>query len=150
MAPPRSRIVRTASRHPRKVPSRLTAMVCRHSSSVVCSTVPKRKMPAELTRMSTAPSRDTHSRIAAAQSSSRVTSWRTKNASGPIPRAASAPRSSSRSVIATRAPSATNRCAVASPIPDAPPVTSAALPARRPPALDISCFEDMEHAPKPW
>ncbi len=136
MIEPPSRLVcflisATPCLQPRNTPSRSTACTCRHSSSVMSSTVLPSPMPAEFSSTWSAPNLSTVSRIAAFQLSSLVTSSFRKWPAEPSLSATALPRSAAMSATTTLAPSCAIRIAALAPRPEAPPVTSATLPFRR-------------------
>src|SRR3954471_19899453 len=126
-------ISRTAARHSRNGPRRLTAIIASQSSGSVSSSGlecgPARA--ALLTSTSSAPQRCTARATSAWQSDSSETSAATYSASPPsaamTASVGSPPVSGSRRTSATRTtrPSAARRRAIARPMPDAPPVTIA-------------------------
>src|SRR5437867_1871016 len=126
-----STIHRLAARVRRNVPRRFTASTRSHTIGSRFHTRPIAPVPAELRRMSRRPKRATVSATARSQSPASLTSpAMVASASRPSAAAVSSRRSGLWSKTATRAPAATHAAAAARPIPDAPPLTSAALPAK--------------------
>src|SRR4051794_13002520 len=124
---------RTAARHSRYGPRRLTAIIASQSPGSVSSSgfecAPA--STALLTRTSSAPQRSTARATSASQSASRATSAATYSAAPPSAvmsaSVGSPPVSGSRRTSATKTkkPSPARRRAIARPMPDAPPVTIA-------------------------
>ena len=126
--PPPARINRAASTEQKNVPFRLVSMTRSQISSLGSARFIQPGMPAQLTRTSSRSRLRTFSAIWAGLETSKA-SARPRPLSGSSARTSAG---SSRSLTCTTAPSAASPRASARPIPLPAPVTSAALPSRRP------------------
>ena len=133
---PAFRISGMAAFVPRKTPFALMSMTRSQSSTGVSSIRPPTPpMPALLTRMCSAPKRETVCATASCQLASLVTSSGTKRHCPPLSFISAStlrPSSSRTSPIPTFAPSRAKRRASSAPMPLAPPLMNATLPSSLP------------------